>query len=146
MGSRFQSGITRGWRGEVPGDRRRSCRYLALHSESQIGWWKDSTFEEKPAKLIDISLHGGLLTTKSKPPVAVGKPIWYRPVGVPNNEWIEGLVVKVTKPLLGQCRLAIRFTTDFRYETFKAIVYGAPVEEPTSHREIPEHEMHHFWK
>jgi hypothetical protein len=117
-----------------------------MHKDSQIGWWKNSVFVEQPAELVDISLHGGLLRTKSKPPMAIGKPIWYRPVGVANNEWIEGVLVTVNKPFLSKCRLAISFASVLRYDAFKAIVYGAPVEDPASHREVPEHEMQHYWK
>jgi hypothetical protein len=146
MGSRFQSGVTRHWKGEVPGDRRRSCRYLALHTDSHIGWWKDSAFEHAPAKLIDISMNGGMLSTKAKPPVAIGNPIWYRPVGISNDEWIEAVLVRVAKPWLGDCVIRVNFSSSFRFETFKAIVYGAPTEAPGRMREVPEHEAEQFWK
>ncbi len=146
MGSRFQSGVTRHWKGGAPGDRRRSCRYLALHVDSHIGWWQDSTFVHEPATLIDISMNGGRLTMKLKPDVAIGKPIWYRPVGITNDEWIEAVLVAAIKPWLGKCSLRISFSSSFRYETFKAIVYGAPTEAPGSQREVPEHEGHAFWK
>ena len=146
MGSRFQSGVAKQFNGQVPGERRRSCRYLALHVDCHLGWWNDSTFEHRPAKLIDISMSGGMLTMDSKPAVAVGKPIWYRPVRIANDEWIEATLVSVTKPWLGSCRIRINFSSSFRFETFKAIVYGTPTEAPGSTRVVPEHEAENFWK
>jgi hypothetical protein len=146
MGSRFQSGVARHWNGPVPGDRRRSCRYLALHVDCHLGWWKDATFEHKPAALIDISMHGAMLSMKAKPGVELGKPVWYRPVGIANDEWIEAVLVSMNKPWLGNCSLRINFSSSFGYETFKAIVYGTPTKASPASRALPEHENEQFWK
>jgi hypothetical protein len=139
--------VTDGGKSSTNGiDRRRVYRYRPTVSEGSLGWWKDSRFLNTPCRLIDVSLHGCSIECGPIPSEIQQLPVWFRALGIPLADWTEGTIIAVQKLFLGKLRVRIKFRTTFRYESFKAVVYGPDRFREPPDRNRPEHEKDHFWK
>ncbi len=104
-------------------ERRSVCRYSVVQDNAWLGWWERQTYRTTPAKIIDISLRGALLTVDVFPPK--DQVIWFCPPGVlPTDEWIEIKLISQKKRLFGPRELRVAFRKVFPYEIFKIVVYG----------------------
>jgi hypothetical protein len=129
-----------------PFDRRRSCRYRVLLGDVLLGWWEGSTFVKVPAHMLDLSLQGCMLEMRRAPARTARQPVWVRSLVASSQEWTEGVVLAVRKPLIKRCRIRIAFRDSFPYQTFKKLVYGAEDFHGSSRHEPAPHEQDHYWK
>jgi hypothetical protein len=147
MGFAHNSAIGNGGiRGNGSSDRRRSCRYQVLFPGALLGWREGSGLIELPARFIDLSLHGCMLELERTPDRAEQQPVLVRAVAASSEDWVEGVVLSIRKPLFKRCRIRIAFRDSFSYESFKKLVYGKEELLDSQPGEIPEHEQNHYWK
>ena len=107
-------------------DRRSICRYSVVIDDAWLGWWEGPTFQNTPAKIIDISLRGALVTVQRFPPK--DRTIWLCPPGITSSDdWIEVKPVGMRKKLFGPREVRMVFRRLFPYEVFKTVVYGRDV-------------------
>ncbi|GAC1467876.1 MAG: hypothetical protein NVSMB9_09960 [Isosphaeraceae bacterium] len=111
-------------------ERRHVCRYSVVQDEAWLGWWEGQVFQSTPARIIDISLRGAMLTVETFPPKNL--PLWFCPPGVSDqDEWIEAQLVQMKKKIFGPREVRLSFRKIFPYEIFKAVVYGPDVYRPS---------------
>jgi hypothetical protein len=127
-------------------ERRRACRYLAVHPDSLVGWWEDSCFVKTPCRILDISLVGCLVESHRLPGRKEREPIWFHPRGVSETDWMEGILVGVRKPWFQHPRIRINFLAPFPDDSFRSLVFGSERLREIAVRESPEHEMDHYWR
>ncbi|MEW4567523.1 PilZ domain-containing protein [Tautonia sp. JC769] len=109
-------------------DRRQRVRHASNGNECWIGWWQEGTWRLVSAALRDISQGGAGLRVRLSPPPR--SAIWFRPKDVGQDAWIEGTIVRVSRP--GLIRFVMGCPTDiglyFReecpWETLRAALFG----------------------
>jgi hypothetical protein len=127
-------------------DRRRACRYVVTFPDGSLGWWEDSCFVDMPCRIIDMSLVGCMVESRSLPKGMQQQSVWFRTLGVSPSAWTEGIIVAVRKPLFRKCQIRIRFRAPFPYESFRTLVFGPDRLCENANREFAEHEKDHFWR
>ena len=104
-------------------ERRSVCRYSVVQDNAWLGWWIGDVFHNTPAKIVDISLRGTLLSVETFPPK--DQPLFFCPPGTKEiEEWIEVKLIDMKKKLFGPREVRLAFRKVFPYEVFKAVVYG----------------------
>jgi hypothetical protein len=127
-------------------DRRRACRYLVALPDGSLRWWQDSRFVDTPCRMIDISLVGCMVESRSFPRRMKQRSVWFRPLGDPPVDWTEGVIVAARKPWFRKWRIRISFLAPFPYESFRSLVFGPAHLRENADRESPEHEKDHYWR
>jgi hypothetical protein len=127
-------------------DRRRACRYLVALPDGSLRWWEDSRFVDTPCRIIDISLVGCMVKSRSFPRRMKQRSIWFRPPGDSPVDWTEGIIVAVHKPWFREWQIRINFLAPFPYESFRSLVFGPAHLGEAAERESPEYERDHFWR
>ncbi len=127
-------------------ERRRACRYLISLPDSSLGWWEDSLFVSTPCRLIDLSLAGCLVESRSLPRQVEQPSVWFRPPSVSRDDWTAGIIVAARKPLFRKWQVRIDFLAPFPHESFRSLVFGPDHPRVILERESPEHEKDHFWR
>jgi PilZ domain len=128
------------------GDRRRSCRYHVHSGDAILEWHVGSSSLELPARLIDLSLHGCMLELKKLPAKTDRQSVRVRFPAAASQEWVEGVVRSIRKPMFKCCRIRIAFPDSFPYQTFKKLVYGREDFCGSLPEDVPAHEQDHYWK
>ena len=127
-------------------ERRRVCRYIVKDPAAQMGWWENEAFRSAPCKILDLSIQGSYLEADGRATPAADQAIWLRPEGIPEHEWIKGIVVGNRRGFFGPCKLRVRFDSPLEYELFNQLVYGRGHLLETPERDLPEHERNHIWR
>ncbi len=127
-------------------DRRRSCRYTVALPECCLAWKKDSSVVEKPCRVVDISMGGCQLESRSVPTLMEQQPVWLRIHDLSQGDWTEGIFVSGWKPWFRNRRIRIRFVSPLPYEAFQHLLFGRDFLHEIAAREIPEHDRDHFWR
>jgi hypothetical protein len=135
-------------RGHVPGsnDRRRSCRYTVLFEGALLAWWDGPSFVEVPARFLDLSLQGCMLELPRAPARTARQAAWVRSSAAASDEWAEGVVLSVRKPLMKRCRVRVAFREPLPYQAFKKLVCGNEDLHPMIRDDVAQHEQDHYWK
>jgi hypothetical protein len=135
-------------RGSVPGssDRRRSVRYAVFFPDALLGWWEGSSFVEVPARFLDLSLQGCMLELRRVPARTARQVGWIRSLAASPDQWVEGVVLSVRKPLIKRCRVRVAFRDPFPYQSFKKLVCGSEDLHATIRTDVAPHEQDHYWK
>ncbi len=128
------------------GERRRVCRYTVKDPRAHVGWWVGQSFASVPCKLLDLSMSGCQIEAAGSKPPSADQPIWLRPAGMAEDEWIEGSVVAARRAVFGGLKVRIRFGTALDYEMFNELVYGRDHILDTPLRDLPEHERDQIWR
>jgi hypothetical protein len=103
-------------------DRRRECRYLVVDERAWLGWWEGREFRTFPARVLNLSLGGALLSAETPPPH--GHRLWLCPPSANPADWIEATLVESRKRLFGPSQVRLAFGSPFPYERFKDMVFG----------------------
>lgn len=109
-------------------DRRHQTRYASNGSECWIGWWQDGTWRLTTAGLRDISQGGAGLRLHRTPPLR--STIWFCPKEPGQEAWVEGTVVRMSRPgmiriVLGcPSEIGLRFREECTWETLRAALFG----------------------
>jgi hypothetical protein len=128
------------------GDRRRACRYRVCSRDAFLGRWEDSSFVEAPCRILDISLVGCLLELRPLPDLVAGQTVWFRPSEVTPCEWAEARLIAIRRPLFRRWQIRVQFLADLPYSSFQPLVFATGQAPETRDRDVPEHEMDHFWR
>ncbi len=128
------------------GERRRVCRYIVKIPRARVGWWEGQSFVSLTCELVDLSMNGCQIGTVGRRAPGADQPIWLRPAGMAEDEWIEGRVVAARRAFLGGLKIRIRFETALSYEIFNQLVYGREHILDTPLRDLPEHERDQIWR
>jgi len=144
--ARHSQGFNIGRRAPGAHDRRRSCRYGVVFSDALLRWPEGARFVEVPARLLDLSLQGCMLELPRLPARTAQQPVSIRSLADSSEQWVEGVVISVRKPLMKRCRIRIVFREAFPYQLFKKLVYGTEDFQRSIDDETPPHEQDHYWK
>jgi hypothetical protein len=139
-------GTAGGGRPPGSGDRRRSCRYNVRIGDAVLELCALPSSIEMPARLIDLSLHGCLLELKKLPAKTERQSVRLRFPAAASQDWVEGVICSIRKPMFKSCRIRIAFRDSFPYQTFKKLVYGSDDFSGPLPEEAPAHEQDHYWK
>ena len=112
-----------------------------------LSWCVGSSSFEQPARLVDLSLHGCLLELK-RLPAKIGRQssVRVRFPAAASQEWLDGVVCSIRKPIFKRCQIRIAFHDSFPYQTFKKLVYGREDFFGSSPEDAPAHEQDHYWR
>jgi hypothetical protein len=116
---------------ETLSDRRRLARYPSDGNECWLGWWQAGTWRIMTAALRDISQGGAGLSLRLAPPQR--SAIWFCPKESGHNAWVEGTVVRVSRPgfirfVLGcPTDVGLHFREECPWETLRAALFGLGV-------------------
>ncbi len=127
-------------------DRRRSVRYRVHFGDAILSWCDGSSSLEQPARLIDLSLHGCLLELKKLPGKTGRQSVRLRFPAAASEEWVDGIVCSIRKPMFKRCQIRIAFLDSFPYQTFKKLVYGRDDFCGSLPEDAPAHEQDHYWR
>jgi hypothetical protein len=127
-------------------DRRRACRYRVGLADGSLGWWEDSSFVDAPCRIIDLSVFGCMVESRTLPKLKEQQKVWLRPAGVSPSDWTEGIVVAIRKPMFRPCQIRIQFLVDLPYDSFKPLVFGEGRQCRPADPDAPEHEKDHYWR
>jgi hypothetical protein len=128
------------------GDRRGICRYEVVIHDALLRWRQGSSFTQMPVRVVNLSLNGCLIHSPQLPGVSAPQDVWICLQTDPVQDWIEGRIISIRKPLFRKFEVRISFLTTLGFETFKRSVYGPDHWQDGDSRATPEHERDHFWK
>jgi hypothetical protein len=126
-------------------DRRRVCRSRPVMRDMVLSWDKDQTIVQFPIWLENLSLHGCLVKSATRPAL---KPGEFLRVVVPGFEPVDGteaILIESRKPVLRKCSIRIKFLLPLPYETFRFLVFG-PEHHEMEQRILLDYETDQFWK
>ena len=101
------------------GDRRTTCRYLAVEHNAMVTWWSGEDFREVHTLFVDLSQSGGLLVVAELPPT---DEIFLRLVRPHETDWVPARVCRVLAKRRGMYRLGIQFPRTCTYEVFRELL------------------------
>src|SRR5262249_8806158 len=127
-------------------DRRRACRYSVALLECCLAWKKDSRLVEERSRVVNISMAGCLLESRSRPTGLEEQTVWLRIHGPSPADWTEGRIVDVRKRWFRKWRIRVNFVSPLSYETFGRLVFGQDYLCQVVDRNVPEHHRDHFWR
>jgi hypothetical protein len=126
-------------------DRRTTCRYAPRVKNLILGRVSGNSEDELPVDLESISLQGCMVTSRTRPHLNCGEPIWFRVSSLTDSDWIEGKIVAVEKRFFRKHQIRIQFASTLPFQVFKLLVYGADdFEQKPVIR--PEHETDQLWR
>ena len=113
------------------GDRRATCRYLAVEHNAMLAWRSGEGFQEGHTLFVDVSQSGGLIVVAELPPI---DEVFLRLVRPHETDWAPARVCRVLARRRGMYRLGIQFTRTCDYELFRALrgYYSEARSEPAA--------------
>jgi hypothetical protein len=111
-------------------DLRQTCRYPVAANRANLGWWKDETWIEVEVRFVDICSGGALILTQSLPP---GLEVKFRLVEPQETAWSPTRIAWLREDAAGLVWVGLEFEETCSYELFKALAYGAGVNERPAH-------------
>jgi len=87
-----------------------------------------------------------MIKSGRRPSRVEGQPVLLRPQCGSSSDWVEGLIVSVSKPLFRQCEIRIGLLAPFPYEMFKTLVFGSDPSGELARPDALEHETDSFWR
>jgi hypothetical protein len=143
--ARDPMGVRSGLAAPGSNDRRRSIRYPVKCEDALLGWWDGLNFIHVPARFVNLSLEGCMLELDRVPARTVRESVWVRAREGSPDDWAEGVVLSVRKPLMRRCQVRVVFSYPFPHEAFLKVVYDSVHAEPTERAAVP-HELDHYWR